>query len=252
MSDIIAPSIKERLWHKMRLDLAKYIPEVAGNRLLMCCACGRLLQQEAFSLEHLISQQALKADPEGVRSNPATPANLRSGNLLLCSQPLIYKGSKVYNNGCNSWKGRFYDKPISDIFSGRTVQPDRAQITDTHIIAGLILGYLAMVAEFGYGVVLMQSGLLMREQFFQPLKFHSMLGTRHQILLGGTPPTSPDEKVWSKPFSFALHNGACIVTARNFAVMVPVSRDPHIPIARHLKIVPSRFKLRPDFRTAFD
>jgi hypothetical protein len=42
----MAPSIKERLWHKMRLDLARYIPEVAGNRLLMCCACGRFLRAE--------------------------------------------------------------------------------------------------------------------------------------------------------------------------------------------------------------
>jgi hypothetical protein len=251
MSDIMDPSIKERLWHKMRLDLAKYVPEVAGNRLLMCCACGRFLQQEAFSLEHLIPRQALKADPESVRSNPATPANVRSGNLLLCTAPLIYKGTTVYDNGCNSWKGRFYDKPISEIFSG-TVQSKRARLTDTHIIGGLILGYLAMVAEFGYVVVLMQSGLLMREQFFRPRKFHSKLGTRHRILLGGTPPTSPDEKVWSSPFSFKFDNGACIVAARNYAVIVPVTRDPNAPIARHLKIVPSRFKLRPDFRTAFE
>jgi hypothetical protein len=251
MSDILAPSIKERLWHKMRLDLAKYIPEVVSNRLLMCCACGRFLPQEFFDLEHLIPQQALRADPASVRTNPATPANIRAGNLLLCKKPLIYKGSKVYNNGCNSWKGRFYDKPISEIFSG-TVQSNRARPTDTHIIGGLILGYLAMVAEFGYSVVLMQSGLLMREQFFRPRKFHPMLGTRHRILLGGTPPTSPDEKVWSKPFSFTFHDGACSVAARNFAIMVPVSRDPHARIARHLKIVPSKFKLRPDFRTAFE
>jgi hypothetical protein len=248
----MAPSIKDRLWHKFRLDLAKHVPEVAGNRLLMCCACGRFLPQECFSLEHLIPQQALKADPANVRNNPATPANLRAGNLLLCKEPLIYKGSKVFNNGCNSWKGRFYDKPISEIFSGQAMQAERGRITNTHIIGGLMLGYLAMVAEFGYIVVLMKSGQLMREQFFRPTKFHPSLGTRHQILLGGTPPTSPDEKVWSSPFSFQFENGACTVGARNFAVIVPASRDPLTPIARHLRIVPSKYKFRPDFRTFFD
>jgi hypothetical protein len=34
------------------------------------------------------------------------------------------------------------------------------QITDTHIIAGLALCYLAMVAEFGFKIALMESGLL--------------------------------------------------------------------------------------------
>jgi hypothetical protein len=245
-------SIKERLWHKMRSDLANYVPEVASNRLLMCCVCGRFLPQELFDLEHLVPQQALRADPESVRANPATPANIRAGNLLLCRKPLIYKGSKVYNNGCNSWKGRFYDKPISDVFAERTLQVERDKITDTHIIGCLILGYLAMVAEFGYIVALMQSGRLMREQFFRPRKFHPSLGTQYQMLLGGMMPTSPEERIWSKPFSFTFENGACFVSARNFGVNIPVSRDPRAPLARHIQIVPARYKLRPDFRTVFD
>jgi hypothetical protein len=53
MSDIMYPSIKERLWHKMRRDLANYVPETNGNRLLMCCACGRFLHENSFDLEHL-------------------------------------------------------------------------------------------------------------------------------------------------------------------------------------------------------
>jgi len=174
----------------MRRDLAHYVPEVTANRLLMCCTCGRFLPQECFDLEHIIPQQALKADPASVRSNPATPANVRAGNLLLCKKPLLYKGSKVYNNGCNSWKGKFYDTPISELFSGRALQAQLGhKVTDVHIIGGLVLGYLAMVAEYGYIITLMKSGLLMREQFFQRHNFHRLLGTRHQLLLGGTMPT---------------------------------------------------------------
>jgi len=125
-------------------------------------------------------------------------------------------------------------------------------VGNTHIIGGLVLGYLAMVAEFGYIIALMRSGLLMREQFFNPRKFHPSLALRHQMLLGGTMPTAPEERIWTNPFLFTFENGACSVGARNFAVIVPVSRDPRLPIARHLQIVPSEFKLRPDFRTVFD
>jgi hypothetical protein len=52
LPDLMAPSIKERLWHKMRADLARFVPETADNNLLMCCACGRFLPQEHFGLEH--------------------------------------------------------------------------------------------------------------------------------------------------------------------------------------------------------
>ncbi len=38
---------------------------------------------------------------------------------------------------------------------------EHTKATDTHIIAALVLGYLAMVAEYGYVVALMRSGLLM-------------------------------------------------------------------------------------------
>jgi hypothetical protein len=39
---------------------------------------------------------------------------------------------------------------------------------------------------------------------------------------------------------------------RNFAILVPVSNDPRQHFATHLKIVPPRFKLRPNFETFFD
>jgi hypothetical protein len=247
---MLTASIKEKLWHSMREDLAKFVPETAQNELLMCCACGRFLLKEDFDLEHLVPQQALRADPVEVRTNPATPANVRSGNLLLCKKPLLYKKSPLYNNGCNSWKGKFYDKPISDIFSGRSIAQG-SRISNPHIIGALMLGYLAMVAEYGYIIALMQSGLLLREQFFNPHKFRPTLGTRYQMLLVGPPATSTEAGVWTKPFSFSFERGACLVTARNYGITVPVSQDPLTPIAQHLKIVPLRFKLRPDLRTAF-
>jgi hypothetical protein len=245
MSDVMTASISDKLWHKMRHDLAHYVPEIAGNRLLMCCACGRFLPQECFDLEHLIPQQALKQDPDVVRANLVTPANVRAANLLLCRKSLIYKGSKIYGNGCNSWKGRFYDKPIRQLVSGKQSPESYTQV---HVIAALALGYLAMVAEFGYIIALMRSGLLMREQFFSPYKLHRSLPVTSKMVSGGGIPTSPDARIWANPFSFRFHNMACIVAARNFAVEVPVSRDPRAPLARHLRIVPLKYKLRPEFR----
>jgi hypothetical protein len=242
-------SIKELLWHKMRGDLATYIPETASNNLLMCCACGRFLPSEFFDLEHIISQQAVKRDPESVRADPETPANTRAGNLLLCRKPLLYRGSKLYDNGCNSWKGRFYDKPITKIFSGQV--SEGGGITNALIVGGLVLGYLAMVAQFGYVVALMPSGRLMREQFFRPGSFHKDLDARYQLLLGGVPFTASDAGVWRSPFSFKFEDRSCLVTVRNFVVRLPVSQDPSAPLARHLRIVPTRYKFRPDFGSSF-
>jgi hypothetical protein len=247
LADVMEPSIKERLWHKMRADLARFVPEISQNDLLMCCTCGRFLPQEHFDLEHLVPRQALRTDPQEVRKNPATPANVRSGNLLLCKKPLMYKKSPIYDNGCNSWKGRFYDKRISEIFSGKATQ-EGGRISNTHIIGGLALGYLAMVAEFGY----LGSGQLMREQFFLHQRFHPRLGTRYQMLLAGAPFTGVDEKIWQNPFSFSYQRGACIVAARNFSMMVPADRDPAVPIARHVKILPSKYAFRPNFSASFD
>ncbi|HXA21457.1 MAG TPA: hypothetical protein VNW90_04095 [Acetobacteraceae bacterium] len=191
---MLTASIRETLWHRMRHDLTKYIPEVIGTQFLMCCACGHFLPQGCFDLEHLIPQQALRQDPGLVRTNPSTPANIRAGNLLLCKKPLKHKGTTVYANGCNSWKGRFYDRPISELVSGKALQGDGC--TQVHIIAALSLGYLAMVAQFGYVVTLMQSGLLMREQFFSLYKFHPAMPGRSHMLLGGSlPVTLPEARI---------------------------------------------------------
>jgi hypothetical protein len=250
--DLYSASIKEKLWHKMRSDLAKFVPEIAHNQLLMCCTCGRFLTQEFFDLEHLIPQQSLKLDPVAVQANPDTPKNVRSGNLLLCKKPLQVKGPKVFNNGCNSWKGKFYDKAIAEFVSEKTLLPS-TKVTSAHIIGALCLGYLAMVAEFGYAVALMPSGLLMRRQFFSPDKYLRDLPLRHQMVLGGSHPTESGNPIWSKPFSFTFSETSCChVGARNFAVNVPVTRDPRLPLAMHLRIAPERYKLRPSFKTFFE
>lgn len=250
MSDLMTASIEDRLWHKMRGNLAQHVPEIAENRLLMCCACGRFLPRENFDLEHLIPQQALKRDPTAVRSDPATPVNVRAGNLLLCKKPLRHKGNTVYENGCNSWKGRFYDTAISELLHGKAWRS--GALTQVHIVAGFCLGYLAMVAEFGCRVVLMRSGLLLRRQFFSPYRFHPAIPVTSQMLFGGSSAgVPPDAPMWAKPFSFGFREGGCHVVTRTFGVTVPVSQDPRRPIARHLRIAPAQYKLRPDFGTAF-
>jgi hypothetical protein len=145
-------------------------------------------------------------------------------------------------------EGRSYDGAISELISGSALKA----VTDRHIIAALALGYLAMVAEYGYVIALMPSGLLMREQFFGQNRFHRSLGLRHQVLLGGPMPTSADARLWESPFYFSFQTGACTVAARNFAIMIPVSRDPREPFACRLRFVPSKYAFRPDFTTAFD
>lgn len=35
LSDLFAASIRDKLWHEMRHDLATFVPEIAANQLLM-------------------------------------------------------------------------------------------------------------------------------------------------------------------------------------------------------------------------
>lgn len=190
--DLLAASIKENLWHKLRHDLKSYIPQISENDLLMCCTCGRFLPYKDFNLEHIIPRQALADDPREIKSNPETTANARSGNILLCSKRLLIKGRKVYDNGCNSWKGRVYDSLIIELLNGRILDHKYKKISNQHIIAAACSAYLAMVLEFGYQVALTPSGLLMRQQFFLPSKFHRDMPVRSQMVLAA-PPLQYDE-----------------------------------------------------------
>jgi hypothetical protein len=250
--DLLAASTKENLWHKMRQDLKLYVPDIGGTDRLMCCVCGRRLPYKDFSLEHIIPQQALADDPREVKSHPDTTANTRSGNILLCSSRLLIKG-RVYHNGCNGWKGRFYDSSLRELLNGRILEHKYRRPSDQHIIAALCAAYLAMVLEFGYQVALTSSGVLMRQQFFLPHKFHRDMPLRHQIILSAPPPKYDDNHftIWSHPFKFTVQRSACFVGFRTMCLILPLSRDPRLPIARSVLIAPSKYTLRPDFRTVF-
>ena len=108
-----------------------------------------------------------------------------------------------------------------------------------------------MVAEFGYVIALMQSGLALREQFFNPTKLRNGLGTKFKAIFMGAPHKDPDAPIWAHPFRFQIEDQSCLVTVRNFVIFLPLSRDPRDPIVRHLKIVPQRYAFRPNFETRF-
>jgi hypothetical protein len=251
--DILAASIKENLWHKMRSDLASYIPQLTENNLLMCCTCGRFLPYEDFSLEHIIPRQALADDPKEIKTNPKTTANARSGNILLCNKPLSIKGRRVYDNGCNSWKGRFYDGLIREILNGEIFAHKHKTFSNQHIIAVSFSAYIAMVFKFGYQVALTPSGLLMRQQFFLPSKFCQDMPKKCKMVLAA-PPLKYDEDnldFWLNPFSFTIEDGSCYVAFRATSLILPLSRDPRVPIVKSILITTPRYNMRPDFRTVF-
>ena len=85
--DILAASIKENLWHKMRSDLASYIPQLTENNLLMCCTCGRFLPYEDFSLEHIIPRQALADDPKEIKTTLKQPPTLEVEIFCFATNP---------------------------------------------------------------------------------------------------------------------------------------------------------------------
>jgi hypothetical protein len=236
----------------MRQDLGSYVPELRGNKLLMCCACARFLPQEDFSLEHIIPKQALDDDPSEVRLK--FTANARGVNTLLCTKPLKIKGRTVYDNGCNSWKGRFYDRPIREVLSGRILTDRHRSYADQHTIAIMCAAYLAMVVRFGYQVALTPTGLLMRQQFFLPNKFNPDMPIRTQMLLMATPLdySKAGPAFWTNPFSFSIDRGFCVIAVRGVSLALPLSRDPNTPIAKQIAIPPARYALRPDFRTVFE
>lgn len=258
MTTILGMSIREKLWHSMRRDLAQFMPQVAESRLLMCPCCGRFLPQEHFSLEHIVPQQALKDDPPEVRANRDTSMNIRAGNILLCIKPLKHRGNVVYGSGCNSWKGKWFDGCIRETLSGRTQELGQRQHGAHHIVAMVSAAYLAMVEKFGYSVVLMHSGLLMRHQFFTPKKPRSDLPVTSQILLkGGTIPYNPNDlSPWTNPFTFHIdmEYRICSVGFRNVVLNIPITADPRSITPTRLIVMPSNAKLalRPRFDTFFD
>ena len=241
-------SLKERLWHKMRADLIRYIPQIADTELLMCCACGRFLPITDFSLEHIIPQQSVADDPAEVKLQVATSE--RSRLTLLCRKRLVLKGEKFHGNGCNGYKGTYYDGRMRDVFNRNIFKKRFDTRHTTSVFAGACL---AMVAECGYQVALTRSGMICREQFFSPGGFHKNMPIRCQLLLLGDTPSNygTDLDLWRKPFIFDIELDVCRIIVRGVSLTLPISRDPRTPIASQIAFAPSKYILRPDFGTLF-
>jgi len=248
--DVDIPGLKEILWHKMRDDLKTYIPRVADTDLLMCPTCCRFLPFEHFDIEHVIPKRALADDPSVVRE--AIPANRRGVTTLLCNKRLLLKGNTIYDKGCNSWKGRFYDKFLREIFNTNVTKKN--SFTSRHHVALFGVGYLGLFANYGFQITLVPSGLIMRRQFFNPNRFNQDVPIKCQMTLMGEPNLRYCEesaKYWDSPFKFAFEAGFCCAVVRNASIFLPLSRNPEIPIARELPFVPPRYALRPNFQTVF-
>lgn len=244
------PALNEKLWHRMRSDLKSLVPWFADNELLLCPACCRPLPFDEFSLEHIIPKQALGSDPLDVRE--AIPRNERSGMTLLCRRPLVIKGKKTPGHGCNSWKGKFYDAFLRDLLRPNL---QTGRLNSRHQIALFSAGYLALFRQFGYQIALLPSGLLMRNQFFHPNSFLRDVPVTCQMVLAGEGLANYDEAnraYWSEPFKITVDGASAVITLRNMAFKLPLSRDPTLPLARALPYAPSKYAFRPDLRTAFE
>lgn len=248
---IDTPDLRELHWHRMRTDLASYMPDISETKLLMCPACGRFLPQEDFGLEHIIPQQALKDDHPTIRT--AVPINQRAGTTLLCNRQLIVKGKKIHANGCNSWKGKYVDTALRDLFNGRAMREGR--YSSHQSVSLLIACYLGAFAKYGYRIALDGGGLIMREQFFHPYRFIGAMPLQSQMVLSGDIVSEYKENLrdyWATPFKFHFERSSFIAVVRSVSMYLPISRDPAIPIAKILRFAPSKYVLRPNFITGFD
>lgn len=248
MSDVNLPDLKLKLWTTMREDLFRHVPALQDSTKLLCPICCRALDYEKFSLEHILPQQAVKQDPRSVRD--AINKNERSGLTLLCRERLIIKGSH-YENGCNGWKGRNYDARISDLLNR---SDDSFQFSDGHLIALLTVGYLGLFKKYGYRVGLTESGLRLRNQFFNPRRFTKHLPLESQMVLSGKPETNylPDRHTyWSDPVKIYVDADRATIVIRNYSILLPLSFDPRIPLVKTLAYAPRKHIFRPDLRLAF-
>lgn len=248
MGDIQLPELKFKIWTVMREDLAQYVPAFKNTDTLLCPICCRSLKFEKFSLEHILPQQVVKLDPVSVRK--ILTKNERSGLTLLCSETLVVDG-KSYANGCNGWKGRNFDTRVNELLN--SVDFPRL-FSDTHIIAFLIVGFLGLFKQYGYRVALTESGLAVRNQFFNPRRFTKHLPLTSRMALRGEPRKAyiPDmHAYWSDPVKVYVEGRKATIVIRNFSVILPLSHDPTIPLAKTLAYAPPKHVFRPDLRLAF-
>ena len=249
MAEIDLPGEKEKIWHRMRDDLKSLVPWFADYDLVVCPTCLRRITFEEFSLEHIIPQQALDDDHKTARE--AVQRNQRAGLTLLCSKRLIVKDNLIVENGCNSWKGKHFDRFIRQVLQS---QPDKMTFTSRHQIAMFVLGYLALFRKYGYRIPLSRSGLLMRNQFFNPNNFLKEVPDKSQMVMMGPPLSQFDDNIksyWDEPFGIRIDEGFAMVSVRSVAFSLPLSDDPTTPLARVLRYAPPRLKFRPDFTSVF-
>lgn len=249
--DVDLASKADVLWHEMRADLEAIIGGPIGSDRLRCCVCGRLLPRSDFSLEHVVPRQALQDDPAFARA--ALSASTRSGHLLLCRKPIKLRGGKTWGNGCNGWKGSHYDASLRRLLNRSLFDPG-VSLTNRVVISALAAGYLAMVVLYGYQVAFTPAGIATRKQFFSPNRFRNDLPLMSQIILSGEAPAAGPDTLpfWSRPFNAKVEGNQCFIVIRNFSVIMPLSRDPRLPILRHLRFVPERYALRPDFSSLLE
>jgi hypothetical protein len=249
MAEINLPNVKELLWQQMHADLRSFIPRFPHNEL-MCPACFRHVNFHELSLEHIIPQQAVERDSIEVRE--AITRNQRSGLTLLCTKPLIFKGKQVPGNGCNGWKGKYFDRFVRELLTSELAD---VKLNSRHQVSMFAVGYLALFSKYGYRVALSSSGLLMRRQFFAPNAFLSAVPHKCQIILGAPRLTQLDEdnrNYWSDPFKIDVERESACLAIRSLCFFLPLSEDPTIPLAHLLQYVPPRYKLRPNLETVFE
>jgi hypothetical protein len=248
-AEIDLPGEREKIWYRMRDDLKSLATWFADYDLLLCPTRLRHITFEEFSLEHIIPQQALDDDHKTARD--AETRNQRAGLTLLCSEPLIVKEKLVGGKGCNNRKGRYFDGFIRQILLG---QPDKGTPPSSHQISIFILGYLALFRQYGYRISLSRSGLLMRNQFFNPNNFLKDVPDKCQMLTWGPRLSEFDDNIksyWDEPFRIGIHGRFALVSVRSVAFWLPLSDDPTAPLATLLRYAPPRYKFRPDFTTVF-
>jgi hypothetical protein len=248
MPEINLPNVKELLWQQMHADLRSFIPHFPDDEI-MCPACLRHMKFEELSLEHIIPQQAVNCDPIEVRR--AIARNQRSGLTLLCERSLIYKGKSVHGNGCNGWKGKYFDGYIRQLLNSELIS---VKINSRHQVSLFSVGYLALFSKYGYRAALSASGLLMRRQYFSPYSFLKIIPYNCQINMAAQPLTQlteENETYWTDPFKITIEDKYANVVIRSMGFNLPLSEDPTIPLARILQYVPPRYRLRPNLETAF-
>ncbi len=250
MSVIDQPATKHIIWQELRDDLIKLIPSFSEADLLLCPTCCRAIPFDDFSLEHIIQKQALACDPQDVRKS--TSHNERSGLTLLCSRPLVLNGKRINGSGCNSWKGKHYDKYLRELLDP---QFKINNFTGQHHIALFAAGYLGLFRRYKYQIALSQTGLLMRNQFFTPRGWLKTTPINSQMLLRGDALTDYSHEThayWSDPFKITIDGLSAYIAVRNMSFILPLSCDPNVPYAKNLPYAPPKHKWRPDLTTVFD